>query len=301
MELIGTIEVATLHHHEKELPPGGENIIPLNAQSIVDNRVAKNSQPKNRYLSFVRIAASLAMIAIVSYLIYSQFGWSEKRITTSDLKQITTQSPFGQRTTVLLGDGSKVIINSGGSISYTKPFAKDKRVITLNGEAFFEVAKDQNRPFQVISGGVTTVALGTSFNVFEGPEQEQLRISLLTGKVGVGFSDETRQNVQYLLNPGEQILFSRVDSTFTKGGFNLEEVTSWKDGIIYFKDADEATVINKLEQWYGIDIIVQNSPGSQWDLTAKFDNQSLINVLRSLGFTMNFEFTIEDQQVLIKF
>src|SRR5690606_23661467 len=132
-------------------------------------------------------------------------------------------TPRGVKSDLTLSDGSKVVLNSGSSIKYIKGFEKDKREILLDGEAYFDVARDADRPFTVRKANVSVTALGTSFNV-QAYENEDLNISLISGKVGIEMLSDYQQYV--LLEQGESLQV-RPEGTWSKGTFNEEEVIGW--------------------------------------------------------------------------
>ena len=196
-----------------------------------------------------------------------------------------------------------MILNAGSKISFTKPFHADRRIVTLEGEAFFEVAKDSLRPFQVVSGELTTTALGTSFNITAYPKDDRIQVSLASGKVKVDYQQaaEKQEPEVYCLMPGEQLSCNKAQHMVTKQPFDTNKVLAWKEGVIYLEHADQATVVKTLERWYGIQIKIEGQRTTAWSVTAKFDNQSLKSVLTSLSYTMGFVFEIKENQVLIRY
>ncbi len=300
-ELIRRIEFSLNNPGKTAATEGEDNLIPLNAQSIVEKRSHRRS--KNPVIFWVKIAAVLMLIMTVGYVSYLKFGSTAEPLTQTEVvpDSTTHSSPLGQRAEVFLPDGTKVNINAGSSISYSNPFTGARRTVLLSGEAFFEVAEDSIRPFEVVTGDITTQALGTSFNIHQFPDNEEIRISLVTGSAAIGVADFYPQSRPYIINPGEEIIWKSEDSIFSVGLFDMEQVTSWKNGIIYFKHDSQETVLKKLERWYGVEFTIENGRSSNWDLTAKFDNQPLINVLNSLGYTLNFDFTINGPKVVIHF
>ncbi len=277
-----------------------EKVVPLTAYAIAEN---KESDYQPRFLFVLaKIAACVLFVIGMAYFIY-QYKYPESPAPGVVYEQVVKESPIGQKTTVFLSDGSKVMLNAGSRLTFTKPFQPDKRGVNLEGEAFFEVARDSLRPFQVFANEVTTTALGTSFNIAAYPESNDMKISLAMGKVKVSYQSQTDQAVPetYFLVPGEKLLFETDKKLFTKQLFNADEVLAWKEGIIYLKNADQPTVIKTLERWYGVRIEIEGNSTTSWDISAKFDNQSLKSVLTSLAYTLNFDFVIKEDHVLIKY
>jgi transmembrane sensor len=296
--IINNIEDAIDNPHAKS-SFNSENVIPINPLVMVMRE--DNKENSFRYSRIAKIAATILLVLSLSYLLYDKpnLGSEAKLISKSEL--ITKENPKGQKSTIFLKDGSKVILNANSKISYLKPFDEDQRVVALEGEAFFEVAKDKDRPFKVVSGVITTTALGTSFNIKAYPEVEQVKVSLATGKVKIARSDNgDLTSIVHFLEPGEELTYSPI-SGYTKTLFDKEEVLAWKDGIIYFKNADAEKVILKLEKWYGVEINTTNESSRKWSITAKFDNQSLENVLKSLAYSEKFDYSLNEKNVTIKY
>jgi ferric-dicitrate binding protein FerR (iron transport regulator) len=212
---------------------------------------------------------------------------------------VEKSNPWGQKSTVFLSDGSEVKLNAGSTIRYQHHFTNNERKIYLEGEAFFKVMRDTLRPFRVVSRGIITEALGTSFNIEAYNAEDQLNISLVSGKVAVRPEDPGFQNV--LLDPGESVNFSISNQQLLKNSFNEDEVLAWTNGILLFKNASESEVIDKLQKWYGVEFEIENASTKLWSFTAEFNNKSLENVLLSIGFTMDFRFRIENDKVSITY
>ncbi|MDN5199881.1 FecR domain-containing protein [Fulvivirgaceae bacterium BMA10] len=278
----------------------GGTVIPLNADSIVNKKqIHVPAQRKSPRL--IAAAASVILVLASAYLVYQKVDLkrSDEKTATS---MMTKENPKGQKSNIFLSDGTKVILNAASKISYPKPFDPDKRIVRLEGEAFFEVAKEEDRPFQVITGDITTIALGTSFNINAYNNNEEIDIALTTGSVKVeGESNAREDKLSELLVPGEALIYNLTDKTTVKKKFDKGEVTAWQEGVIYFKNANENEVKKRLENWYGIEISFANTRSGSWDLTAKFDNQSLKDVLISLSYTMDFDFSIEEKKVMIRY
>lgn len=283
-------------------PEEQKKTIPISAYAATRQQLERKTSEKPWYkMLFTKIAASIVVIFSMLYAIYHEV-YSENPQPEIVYEQIVKETPEGQKLTVFLADGSQVILNAGSKISYTKPFEPGRRIIHLDGEAFFQVAKDSLRPFKVISSALTTTALGTSFNISAYPKDDQVLVSLVSGKVKVDYDhDKSRVPEVYYLTPGEQVNYDKAEDTIVKEAFDLLKVLAWKEGMIYLENANQGTVVKTLERWYGIQIVVEGQSTTPWVVTAKFNNQSLKSVLTSLSYTMGFEFEIKEERVLIKY
>ena len=205
----------------------------------------------------------------------------------------------GQKLSIQLSDGSRVILNSSSKLVYNDFFGSDERVVYLEGEAFFEVNRDTLRPFKVITGSISTTALGTSFNVNSFSQNKAIEIALVTGKVLIEEQSSTERSV--LLIPGEMATFNKQAGDLSKSKFNIRDLTGWKDGIIVFRNARYGQVIEKLERWYGVEISEDRIPMKDWNFTGTFENENLENLLNTLQFEYEFTYQIDKKKVNIKF
>ena len=244
-----------------------------------------------------KVAVSIALILGLSlYFIQNQSS------SNTENNIIVKSTKWGQKQTLTLSDGSIVKLNAGSSIFFPEQFGPDSREIKLIGEAFFEVVNDSKRPFSVLTGDIRTVVLGTSFNVNAYPNKNEIEVSLVTGKVKVESTNYAEKAIDPIyLVPGEQASYSLSTLYLKKHKFDSDEMLGWKSGIIYFNNADESTLVSKLEQWYGVEISVVNHTNNKIDISTKFDNATLENVLTSLGYTLGFDFKIDNKKVEIQY
>lgn len=278
---------------QKAHPP---STIPISAYAMARQKIEAQSLRKFRTVSLLVKGAACAIFAIgMAYLAYRSFPEPPPVIV---YEQVVKEAPAGRKLTVFLDDKSQVMLNAASKITFTRPFHPDHRTVTLEGEAFFEVAEDSLRPFRVVSGELTTTALGTSFNIAAYPQHDRIQVSLTSGQVKV---DCQPQAEAYYLKPGEQVDYDRKQQRIAKSSFNTDDVLAWKAGVIHLKNADQATVIETLERWYGVPIVVQGTSATAWDVTAKFNNQSLKSVLTSLSYTMGFDAEITKDCVFINY
>ena len=278
-----------------------EKAIPISAYAMTRQKLdtaLPNKRRSNAWL--LKIAACIAFVISMLYVVYHEAV--EQPQPELVYEQVVKENPIGQKLTVFLADGSKVMLNAGSKLRFTKPFHPDRRLVTLEGEAFFEVAHDSLRPFQVSSGALTTTALGTSFNITAYPKENRVQVALTSGKVKVHrqAAEEPMSDVYYL-KPGEQVGYDKAQHTVAKTPFDATKVLAWKAGVLYLEHADQATVIKTLERWYGLQIKVVGKSPAAWDITATFNNQSLKSVLTSLSYTMSFDFEITEDQVFIRY
>jgi ferric-dicitrate binding protein FerR (iron transport regulator) len=187
---------------------------------------------------------------------------------------------------LVLPDGSKVWLNAESSIRYPGAFSSNKRMVTVSGETFFEVAKDASRPFTVSIGDVNVEALGTAFNI----NGFDSRITLTEGSVKV-----SGQNKMLVLKPGDQV----ETKTWVVNKVDVVPVLAWTKNQFTFKNAAIEDVMKLLERWYDARVVYEDKVSYHFNGTI---NRSVpvSKVLELLEETGNVHFNIEDNTIIVK-
>ena len=243
--------------------------------------------------------AAACLVMLITPLVIARF-WpttypAEKE--TSLPEYIIKSNPAGQKSTIYLGDGSQVVLNSASTIKYPPRFATEDRLIYLEGEAFFKVAKDSLRPFSVMVDHTRVTALGTSFNIRSFKGEEKSCIALVTGKVEVRGAEGSGKQF-FFLEPGEGVEYLKAGGGLTKIAIDSEQTIAWKNGILHFNEEPVAQVIRELERWY--DVQIHMSPEIKGNFTGRFQNQTLKAVLEGLAYSFSLTYSINGKSVDLK-
>ena len=294
-ELLVTMEV-TRHKVPHKVKERSLDYILSETQSTTPVRTLS---PVRKSYMLYKMAGVLLLVICAAFIIRQYIQKPVEVPLAPAISTITKTNPYGQRSKIRLPDGTTVWLNAGSIISYPSEFVGQERIVDLEGQAFFDVKRDTLRPFRVHSSGLITTALGTSFDIssYTG-NNEEIKISLVSGKVSIENQSLKSYNV---LDPGEQLVYSVNDQQSTVRSFDLKEVVAWKDGVLMFNNASFEEVVDRLGRWYGVEIVVENSPTARWDLNGEFKRQSLERVLERLSFTKGFQYTINEKVVVIKF
>jgi len=285
-------------HTELEANPvNNQKVIPINHLSGT-TRYKKRESKWYELRWIARIAAVLMFMIGLGFLANTLVDPEPRAVQPVPISFKVYSTPPGVKSSVTLGDGTKVLLNSGSVLRFNENIFPDKREVFLEGEAFFEVYHDPNSPFTVKTGNVCTTALGTSFNV-RAYSQENLLISLLTGKIAIELPTEKQD--QIILTPGESLKIQPEKGDFLKTGFDDDEVIGWTRKMIVFNNTELSTAIRTLENWYGVTFHYHNQPKSGMYLQGKFYNETLENVLDGLSYTAELNFQIEKNTVNITF
>lgn len=248
--------------------------------------------PITRRYQFLKIAAVLILV-----FAGIAFYYFIKKDTPSMQHVYTTNAHEQKR--ILLSDSSVVFLSPNSTLEVTQPFPDYERDIELSGEAFFEVAKDTSKPFTVITNNIRTTALGTSFKVTSFPDKNSISIALSYGKVLVQNHRSNAVTDSFYLAPGEAIEYDKVNKKIEKTKI-IEKQLSYKNSVLYFKEAGIKEVVNKLEEFYHIKVEYASLKNAEWRVSGEFDYQPLEIVMENISFSCNISYKIIGNTLILK-
>ncbi|WP_139785149.1 FecR family protein [Parabacteroides sp. Marseille-P3160] len=222
------------------------------------------------YLKISRYAAILALMCLTGLCVYY---YMERTMTIKDLVVTVNK---GQKTNVTLPDGSLVWINSDSKLSYGSRFDTKERFVILEGEAYFDVAYDKNRPFIVEAKGMRIKVHGTEFNV--NTKREKMSVSLFSGSISLQY-----ENKEGLIKPGEVAYCSIADNTMEIMRKDIRLTALWTRDYLQFEGQSFKEIAPFLSEWYGVEIIADSSLSQKEAYTFTLKNESLEEVLKMMS------------------
>jgi hypothetical protein len=224
------------------------------------------------------------------------YNYSDNKEETTNLEFNEIYVPYGKRMEVVLSDGTRAYLNSGSFLKYPTYFnSNEERVVELKGEAYFDVAKkDEKNRFVVHTKNFQTTVLGTEFNISSYATDTANDIVLVEGSVKVNFNTQG----EFVLKPGEQFKYSKEKI----GKINIVDVQNyiaWLDGVLLFENEKFNSISKKLERFYNVSI--ENNCNSLVDekFTGQFDLETIEEVLKTFNNTVPFNFKIENRKITI--
>ena len=284
------IEKSNVAFDQQKRPDQGGKVQPMYQHKV--NQNAHSNRKRQR--TYISVAVSIVLFVLA--IGFQRFNSDSKVEVLANM--ISKSNVSGQKSELRLPDGSMVYLNAESKVRYLENFQKGKREIFLEGEGFFEVTKDTLRPFTVITSSLAITALGTSFNIQAYKNESRITVALVSGKVIV---NDTVTNSRLMLNPGEGVIMEKETGRITRNNINIAKTLFWKNQTVYFENTDFQEAIEYLERWYGVSITVENYPRKSLTCSGRFENESLENVLKSLGFALNFDYRINKKEVNIMF
>lgn len=205
-------------------------------------------------------------------------------------------TPRGGQYKIILPDGTKVWMNAESTLSFPFSFEAGVRMVELQGEGYFEVAKDKTRPFKVLSGNQVVEVYGTHFNINNYPEEKRVITTLLEGSVGVS---DLKSGKHLMLRPGQQAVLANENGLSLAPG-KIEEAVAWKEGYFLFEHEELGSIMRKVSRWYDIETQFKNEDLKHLRFAGSIDRfDQLEDVLRMLEFTGEVKFKIEGRTITV--
>lgn len=254
---------------------------------------AKKSYTRSFLLKVASIAAIFAF-AIGLTIPFFYTPWENRH----DAKPITVKSPRGQKSEILLPDGTAVWLNSGSTLTYYTNFGEVNRDVELEGEAFFEVAKNDAHEFNVFADGIKVKVLGTAFDVNAYSDNENIEVSLVRGLISLS-SDPSRRISDLTVSPDQKVIINKKTLDYNLITCNAEVESIWRLGRMRIENATMKEVVKKMERWYGVNIELKGKEiNDNYWFTIK--TESLTEMLELINKITPIKYTINGEEVTIQ-
>lgn len=223
----------------------------------------------------------------------THFDFSGKNNIPNQINTLAT--PKGGQWELKLPDGTNVWLNSASALHFPNTFNnQQKRIVTLEGEAYFEVAKDAAHPFIVIAANQQVEVLGTHFNINSYSDEPSVKTTLLEGSVKVSITGKNRPSIlnpgQQSINDGHQIKVTSVD---------IDAVIAWKNGYFQFDDEPISSIMRKLSRWYDLQVVYQDTIKNERIDGYVSRNKNISQVIKALEATKTVQFKLEGRRITV--
>jgi ferric-dicitrate binding protein FerR (iron transport regulator) len=271
--------------------------------------------------SYLKIAAAVIILISGSSLI-TWFITSKQQLESHSLETTTINSPLGSKCKVVLPDSSLVWLNAGSKITYTSNFNKTERKLVLEGEAFFDVTTNQDKPFLVQTSDIMVRALGTMFNVKAYPEENEIITTLEEGKIDIHLLNGKNISEDIVLNPNEKVVYHKKNNQLSENrtqkennqlqktktsdsvekieinsGVNTDLYTSWKDKRWLIEGENLQDLAKIFERRYNISIIFNDEELKTIKFTGIIENETIEQLMDALRLTSPLAFEISKDTI----
>jgi ferric-dicitrate binding protein FerR (iron transport regulator) len=262
-------------------------------QAAQEAETAKVLTPSSAPAKVRKIYSRWYSAAAIILMLISAGAWlwksqrEARQLKIAAVQWDTVYNSGGNMRLVSMPDGSRIWLNARATLAYNSGYNDTTRELWLKGEAYFEVAKNDERPFSVHAGDLATTALGTSFNIATNNKADgSIAVSLVSGKVAVRTAA-----FACVLTPGQMLLYRRGAASAPIVRFNIPEVLDWKNGKLIFENTTLEDAFAKLQSRYDCSIVLENRQLAARKVTGSFTaNETLEQVLTSLQYVHNFSY-----------
>lgn len=246
----------------------------------------------------IKILIRRVAVAAMLCVLFSGVGYYWAKSSSTDLEHAETfiEAPYGAKTKLYLPDGTLVWLNAGSSLKYSQSFGLKDRKLFLNGEAYFEVKKNESQTFEVNTADLSVRVLGTKFNFRNYKEEEEARVTLLEGKVSVRNSVNGEE---FKIDPNQQIAYNKTNLVSKIVDVKAQKASEWTNGIIFFDEEKLPDIARELERLYNVQITIKDEVLKHYRFYGSFyrTDQTIQEVLDVLSSTNKLRYTIEGKKI----
>jgi ferric-dicitrate binding protein FerR (iron transport regulator) len=279
--------------------------------------------PENKSRTIWLAALKYAAIFILGCMVAASLLWVQRSNHSKTLLSQVVEVPFGAKSTVILSDGTEVILNAGSQLRYDNRFGEKARRVALTGEAYFKVATNPEKPFMVATPDFTVKAYGTEFNVKSYMDETTTAATLIEGSISVVLNNQSsRRQKELYLKPNEQLILSKnaaatpsvnsasesspepnVLTRQPKGKLiiskNIEPqlFTAWVYDKIQVKSVSLKELAIRLERKYNVKIHIEDEQLKELKFTGTLENETIEQVMHALELSSPLKFRIDDREI----
>lgn len=258
-------------------------------QVSAEKKVIKK-HPLHKYMY---AAAAIALLCLISFASY----WSGSEQVKKQFAEMVIEAPLGSKTKLYLPDGTLVWLNAGSKITYSQGFGVAERKLQLAGEGYFEVTKNEQIPFEIKTKELELRVLGTKFNFRNYPEDEEISVSLLEGKVSL--KNSLKNNSLCYLEPDQKAILNKRNGELQISSVEAEYASEWTNGFLFFDEDLLPDIAKELERSYNVKITLEDSSLATFRFYGNFvrKEQSIRDILDMLASTGKLQYHINGRNI----
>lgn len=238
-------------------------------------------------------AAAVALLCLISFASYRTGTEQVKK----QFAEMVVEAPLGSKTRLYLPDGSLVWLNAGSTITYSQGFGVEERKLKLSGEGYFEVTRNKQLPFEITTKELQLRVLGTKFNFRNYPEDEEVSVSLLEGKVSL--RNYLKNDALCYLEPDQKAILNKKNGKLMVSASEARYTAEWTNGFLFFDEELLPDIIKELERSYNVKIYIEDESLKTFRFYGNFvrKEQTIQEILEMLASTGKLEYRIEGKTV----
>lgn len=236
---------------------------------------------KHVFLKSVQVILIALFLPLLVIIYYQREELTQINLLANEIVEV--KSAYGLVSKIILPDSTIAYLNSGSSLTYPLSFTKEKRNVSLIGEAYFIVKANPESMFEVkLNDGLSVCAYGTEFNINAYDTQEWISAVLVNGNISINRNNVSDVSSSRILQPGQIAIYDKETENINLSPANLYVATAWKDGKTVFRRAKMSEIVYRLSKHFNVDIELKNKELSDYEFSATFTTESLTEVLNLL-------------------
>jgi len=269
-------------------------------QQIQEYQNIHHLKTSTSFSRILRAYQKIAAFLLIPILGLGIFYWVSQ-YNQSSVQYTETIAPRGQKSQIVLADGTKVWLNSDTKIKYPGIFSKNQRDVYVDGEAFFEVSKNEQQPFVVHASELNVKVLGTKFNVKAYSDENQIETSLFEGKINVEIGNSRRPGfIEKEVRPGQSFVYSKTKHQLVANRFPKDEIIGWKKNQLIFKDDTFSNLVRKIERWYDVEVVYDEKQFNDRRLTVElYEEERLERLMEIISLALLVDYKYEKGQIIL--
>ncbi len=261
----------------------------------IDSRLSYSGSSKLRII--IQRVAAILLLPLLFYSGYITFkNLSAKKMPEEQMMMQTITSRQGMVTNFSLSDGTNVWLNSNSELQFPVHFDGNTREVTMRGEAFFEVAKNEKQPFRLNAKQLNIDVLGTSFNVISYDDEKQSEVILVEGMINLSTDKADEEKDYGNINPGQRAIYKEDTQKVCIENVEVDKFMAWRDGNLIFRDDPMEDVVRRLSRWFNVEIIFDDAEIKSYIYTATFRNENIEQVLKLLKLSAPIDYRMIERE-----
>ena len=265
----------------------------------------EEKQKQRRILYIVRQCAAILFIPLLGFSIFlfvRYSGGANDSIAdgyeSKGAVEYEYYAPAGNKSKITLPDSTYVWLNSGSRLMVDGSFGERQRRVKLSGEAYFEVRRNELRPFIVDASGMDITVLGTSFNISAYPDSDMIETVLVEGAIEVDTKKDIKGNSKITLVPAQKLALNRHnDEIILEDNVESDLYTAWKDNRLIYQDTPMEDVAKSLERWFNVEIMLHDGELKSHTYSGTFDNRSIDQIMRYIEASSPIKYEIDKERI----
>jgi transmembrane sensor len=248
----------------------------------------KTASSSSKIVELFKTWQAAAAVLLVTLSVWFVYDFNRSRLT-----EIATIA--GEQKEIKLPDGSLITLNENSTLAYAPDF--NNRVVQLEGEAFFDVAKQVGKTFEILTNTTKTTVLGTSFNIRAYPQDNRIEVAVYTGKVA--FETLAKASDKMLLKANETAVFDGKSNKINKVAASDSNAIAWKTQLLHFDNTSLKDLIEVLERHFDVEIKSENAAVLNCHFTGRFEQPQLQQIFDAVAFSTEVEIKKVDKQYIL--